>query len=121
MFFFKTFHKVLEVAKDLDGKPFHSQTTFEQVWTFSEMKKSLSKRGCLPDSAKRALRLHGVRWGAEVDSSRPQFLWVSSYFEEPMIVEVRMISRKEYEAHVRRERENNIAAWEEYGERKWGC
>lgn len=54
------------------------------------------------------------------DSGKPQFVSVSRELT-PILISIRMVSRKEYFTAKWQERLDNLAAWEAHGERKLGC
>lgn len=53
-------------------------------------------------------------------SGKPQFVSVD-FDLRPIVISVRMVSKKEYYHAKEQERLDNLAAWEAYGERKLGC
>lgn len=108
------------IGPSLFGKETKSPTLFWlSVHDFKSIKKLLCNRWKLTDAEKSALRTLRYAYNKEAVNI-PAFIWVS-YYHEPVMCEVRMISKKEYEHIQRQEREENQTAWETYGEQKWGC
>lgn len=88
--------------------------------TLSALKKEL-KTFRAEEPVKEA-RLQGQRfWDlCRNISGLPQFVSVSHDLT-PILISVRMVSKKEYYHAKEQERLDNLAAWEAYGERKLGC
>lgn len=118
MLYFKLISTVLEPKAD--GTP-TNKLTWEKAYTFLNLRKTIRKAS-VPNFQMMDLAKAQIDWVHEShkQSNRPQFVWIS-YFGEPMTVQVRLISKKEYRAMIRDEYEANVIAWQEKGERKWGC
>lgn len=99
------------------GVPGKNTELHEQFWTLSELKNAMRK-SILTETDKQRLKVARYNY-AHLVEGRPAFIWVG--YCEFSIVEVRMISRKEFEYSRNREAQENLDAWTEYGERKWGC
>lgn len=109
---------VLVRAKDVNGEHLSSHAQWERVFTFKQLKQA-HRVGLPSEQLKKKLEQFQAEYSILVEG-RPAFIWVS-YYEEPVIVEVRMISRNEYE-YIREQEEAEIRdAMEAYGERKWQC
>ena len=113
--FFMVRCTVLERAKDFDGS-FIGPQSWEGFHTLSQLKKYM--RAPMPESLKHQIKLANDLY--EPESGRPEFIW-ASFYNEPVLVEVRMISPKEYHYMKRQEQLKDLANWEAYGERKLGC
>ena len=116
--FFMVRCTVLERAKSFDGS-FLGPYSWEGFHTLSELKKYM--RAPLEERFKKQINLFRHQYFSDVDPiGRPEFIWCS-YYDEPIRVEVRMISPKEYHYMKRQEQLEDQAMWEAYGERKLGC
>ncbi len=121
MMYFKTICKIVGPsvsfqAIDGFGTPLDQQK-WEMVYSFKEIKKNLSQRSALPDSEKCALAKIKDECLLSEIVNRPAFAWVS-YYHEPVVVEVRLISKKEFLQFKKEQNQADMDATEEYGERK---
>ena len=88
--------------------------------TLSELKKNL--KIFRAETPRKEENLQGTRyWSlAQNISGKPQFVSVDLLLR-PVVISIRMVSKKEYYHAKEQERLDNQTAWEAYGERKLGC
>lgn len=97
-----------------------SQKPFVTYLTLAALKKELKTFDA--EVSQKHEKLAQYRFGmvGRSESGKPQFVSVNRELT-PILISIRMVSRKEYFTAKWHERLDNIDACEAYGERKLGC